>query len=119
MTIIPTEPRAHRRVGGFVMKSLKIILLLSLLYSLTAVMAQQFPLWERLLRYYGGKTDDTPVPSMKMGDHMQMSLKGKPQSGDEQRARRIVAAAGGVVAHYSDVNIALRDGYKPFHPTGK
>jgi hypothetical protein len=101
------------------MKSLKIVLLLGLLYSLTAVLAQQFPLWERLLRYYGGKTDDTPVPSMKMGDHMQMSLKGKPQSGDEQRARRIVAAAGSVVAHYSDVNTALRDGYKPFHPTGK
>ena len=39
------------------------------------------------------KTDGTPVPSMKMGNHMQMSLKGKPQSGDEARARRIVAAA--------------------------
>ena len=74
-------------------KSLKMILLLCLLCSLTAVMAQQFPLWERLLRYYGGKTDDTPVPSMKMGNHMQMSLKGKPQPGDEQRAQRIVAAA--------------------------
>jgi hypothetical protein len=24
-----------------------------------------------------------------------------------------------VVAHYADVNVALRDGYKPFHPTGK
>jgi hypothetical protein len=82
-------------------------------------MAQQFPLWERLLRYYGGKTDDTPVPSMKMGNHMQMSLKGKPQPGDEQRAQRIVAAARSVVAHYSDVNTALRDGYRPFHPTGK
>ena len=100
-------------------KSLKIIFLLGLLCSLTAVMAQQFPLWERLLRYYGGKTDDTPVPSMKMGDHMQMSLKGKPQAGDQARAQRIVVAARSVVAHYSDVNTALRDGYKPFHPTGK
>ena len=62
-------------------KSLKIILLLCLLCSLAAVTAQQFPLWERLLRYYGGKTDETPVPSMKMGNHMQMSLKGKPQAG--------------------------------------
>ena len=43
-------------------QSLKIIAPLGLLCSLTAVMAQQFPLWERLLRYYGGKTDDTPVP---------------------------------------------------------
>ena len=40
-------------------KSLKMMLLLCLLCSLTAVMAQQFPLWERLLRYYGAKTDDT------------------------------------------------------------
>ena len=97
----------------------KKLLLLFLLCSLTPLMAQQFPLWERLLRYYGGKTDDTPVPSMKMGNHMQMSLKGKPQPGDEQRAQRIVAAARSVVAHYSDVNTALRDGYRPFHPTGK
>src|ERR1700683_5235259 len=82
-------------------------------------MSQQFPLCERLLRYYGGKNDYTSVPSMKMGNHMQMSLKGKAQPGDEQRAQRIVAAAGGVVAHYSDVNTALRDGYRPFHPTGK
>jgi hypothetical protein len=24
-----------------------------------------------------------------------------------------------VVAHYADVTVALRDGYKPFHPTGR
>jgi hypothetical protein len=95
------------------------IFLLVLLGSLTVVMAQRFPLWERLLSHYGGTSDATPVPSMKMGDHMQMSLKGKPQSGDERRAQRIVAAARGVVAHYSDVNTALRDGYRPFYPTGK
>jgi len=106
-------------MGGFAVKSLKMVLLLGLLCSLTAVMAQQFPLWERLLRYSGGKTDATPVPSMKMGDHMQMSLKGQPQTGDDQRAQRIVAAAASALAHYSDVNTALRDGYKPFHPTGK
>ena len=106
-------------VKSYVVKSLKTILLLCLLCSLAAEMSQQFPLWERLLVHYGGKTDDTPVPSMKMGSHMQMSLKGKPQPGDEQRAQRIVAAARSVLAHYSDVNTALRDGYKPFHPTGK
>jgi hypothetical protein len=102
-----------------VAKSFKIILLLCMLSSLAAVMAQQFPLWEQLLRYYGGKTDDTQVPSMKMGNHMQMSLRGEPQPGDEQRAQRIVADARSVIAHYSDVNAALRDGYRPFHPTGK
>ena len=100
-------------------KSLKLILFLCLLCFLTVLMGQQFPAWEQLLRYYGGKTDDTPVASMKMGSHMQMSLKGTPQPGDAQRAQRIVAAARSVVAHYSDVNTALRDGYKPFHPTGK
>jgi hypothetical protein len=86
---------------------------------LVAVAAQPFPLWERLLRYYGPKSDDTPVPSMKMGNHMQMSLPGKAQPGDEQRASRIVSAAREVVAHYADVNTALADGYKPFFPTGK
>ncbi len=100
-------------------KSLKLILVLGLLGALAAEMTQQFPLWERLLRHYGGTTDETPVPSMKMGNHMQMSLQGKPQAGDGQRAQQIVAAAHNVVAHYSDVNAALRDGYKPFHPTGK
>ncbi len=103
----------------FVTKSLKAVLGLVLLCSLTAALAQQFPLWERLLQYYGGKSDETPVPSMKMGSHMQMSMKGKPQPGDQQHAQQIVAAARRVVAHYSDVNTALADGYKPFHPTGK
>ena len=103
-----------------VAKRLRAFLGLGLLGSLTvAVAAQQFPLWEQLLRYYGGKTDQTPVPSMKMGNHMQMSVKGKPQPHDEKRAQQIVDAARGVVTHYADVNLALRDGYKPFHPTGK
>jgi hypothetical protein len=57
-------------VGGFAVKNLKMILVLGLFCSFAALMAQQFPMWERLLQYYGGKTDDTPVPSMKMGDHM-------------------------------------------------
>ena len=41
-------------------------------------LAQEFPVWERLLSHYSGKTDETAVPSMKMGRHMQMSLKGDP-----------------------------------------
>jgi hypothetical protein len=81
-------------------------------------LAQDFPLWERLLRHYSGKTDETPVPSMKTG-HMQMSLKGDPAPGDAARAAQILAAAEAVLSHYTDVNTALHDGYKPFFPTGK
>ncbi len=99
-------------------KILTMVLFSGLLCSFIAVRAQQFPLWERLLAH-SGKTDETPVPSMKMGEHMQMSLKGEMQPGDEQRAERIVEAARRVVAHYAHVNTALRDGYRPFHPTGK
>jgi hypothetical protein len=82
-------------------------------------MAQEFPLWEQLLSHYGGKTDETSVPSMKMGNHMQMSLQGGAQPGDAQRAREILEAARQVLARYADVNLALQDGYKPFHPTGR
>jgi len=56
---------------------------------------------------------------MKMGNHTQMSLKGKPQPGDKRRAQQIFAAARSVLARYSDVNTALRGGYRPFHPTGE
>lgn len=82
-------------------------------------MTQRFPVWEQVLRHYSGKTDETPVPSMKMGNHMQMSLKGPPQPGDDKRAQEIVAAARSVLVRYADVDVALRDGYKPFHPTGR
>jgi hypothetical protein len=92
---------------------------LTLCGFLSVAMGQQFPLWEQLLHHYGGKTDETPVPSMKMGNHMQMSLPGTPQPGDEQRAREIVAIAREVLVRYADVNVALHDGYKPFHPTGR
>jgi hypothetical protein len=81
--------------------------------------AQQFPLWEQLLHHYGGTTDETPVPSMKMGDHMQMSLKGKAQPGDAARAQDIVVAARDVLQHYADVGLALHDGYRPFYPSGR
>jgi hypothetical protein len=81
-------------------------------------LAQGFPIWERLLAHYSGKTDETPVPSMKMG-HMQMSLKGDLEPGDSARAAQILAAAGGVLSHYRDVKTAVHDGYKPFFPSGK
>lgn len=81
-------------------------------------LAQQFPLWEHILRHYSAKTDETPVPSMKMG-HMQMSLKADPAPGDAARAAEILAAADAVLSRYRDVNNAMRDGYKPFFPTGR
>ena len=73
-------------------------------------------MWERLLSHYSGKTDETPVPSMKMGRHMQMSLKGDPAPGDAARAMDHPVAAGAVLTRYRDVETALRDGYKPFYP---
>jgi len=82
-------------------------------------LAQDFPLWEHLLKHYGAKTDATPVPSMKMGRHMQMSLKGDPAPGDAERATEILAAADAVLSRYRDVETAVRDGYKPFFPTGR
>ena len=90
-----------------------------LIGSAQLVAGQEFPLWERLLRHYGAQSDETPVPSMKMGTHMQMSLKGEPAPGDAARADKILAAAGAVLVHYRDVQTAVRDGYKPFYPTGR
>jgi hypothetical protein len=80
--------------------------------------AQSFPLWERILKHYSGTTDSTPVPSMKMG-HMQMSLKGEPNPGDDARAAQILTAADAVLSKYSDVTNAVHDGYKAFFPSGK
>jgi hypothetical protein len=84
-----------------------------------SALAQEFPVWERLLRHYSGKTDEPPVPSMKMGRHMQMSLKGDPAPSDPVRSTEILAAADAVLSRYRDVKTAVRDGYKPFFPTGR
>ena len=99
-------------------KRLAAVLGLALVCSAAVLMAQQFHFWELLL-HYSGKTDETPVPSMMMGNHMQMSQKGKAEPGDEERAQQIIVAARGVLVRYADVNTALADGYKPFHPTGR
>jgi hypothetical protein len=80
--------------------------------------AQHFPLWEHLLKHCSGKSDETPVPSMKMG-HMQMSLKGETAPGDEARATEILRAADAVLSRYRDVKTAVREGYKPFFPSGR
>jgi hypothetical protein len=100
-------------------KRLSIVIGVLGLGCATVAMAQSFPLWAQMLHDYGAKTDQTSVPNMKMGKHMQMSLKAPAQPGDEQRAADIVAAARRVLVHYADVNTALADGYKPFHPSGK
>lgn len=100
------------------MKKRLLILGLGVVGVLAAASLERFPMWERLLTM-GAKSDATPVPSMKMGNHMQMSLQAKPQPGDEARAKEIVAAARRVVERYADVDAALADGYKPFAPSGK
>src|ERR1700684_1226248 len=90
----------------------RTLLVVMLTCCASVASAQSFPLWERLLKHYSGKTDETPVPSMKMG-HMQMSLKGEPGPGDDARALSILAAADAVLSPYSDVKTAVHDGYKP------
>jgi hypothetical protein len=96
-------------------KSLLVVILMA---CAAVASAQCFPLWERILKHYSGKSDDTPVPSMKMG-HMQMSLKGDPAPGDADHANDILRAAAGVLSKYRDVKTAVDDGYKPFFPSGK
>jgi hypothetical protein len=96
----------------------KVFLAMILVGFAALASAQSFPLWERILKHYSGKTDETPVPSMKMG-HMQMSLKGEAAPGDASRADEILSAAAGVLSRYSDVQVATHDGYKPFFPSGK
>jgi hypothetical protein len=80
--------------------------------------AQNFPIWERILKHYSAPTDDTPVPSMKMG-HMQMTLKGETKSWDAAQAAQILTAASAVLTQYRDVKTAMHDGYRPFFPSGR
>jgi hypothetical protein len=96
----------------------KTLLFIILSACAIAASAQSFPLWERILKHYSGTTDETPVPSMKMG-HMQMSLKAEAVPDDTERAIAILKVAAGVLSQYRDVNTAVRDGYKPFFPTGR
>ena len=95
------------------------LLVMMLTSCANIALAQEFPIWERILSHYGGTTDATPVPSIKMGGHMQMSVKGDPVPGDDARAKEILVAANAVLVHYRDVETAVREGYKPFFPTGR
>jgi hypothetical protein len=96
----------------------RALLFVILTFCAALASAQGFPLWERLLKHYSGKTDETPVPSMKMG-HMQMSLKGDSAPGDAERANDILKLAAAVLVKYRDVKTALHDGYHPFFPSGR
>jgi len=98
--------------------TIKILLFVILTTCAAIASAQSVPLWERILKHYSAATDDTPVPSMKMG-HMQMSLTGDAAPGDAERATEILNAAAGVLSRYRDAKTAVRDGYKPFFPSDK
>jgi hypothetical protein len=98
---------------GFMMR----LLILCCLTGVAA--AQDFPLWAQFLKKHSASTDETPVPSMKMENHMQMSSKGAAEPSDEARAQAIVIAAREVLARYHDMDTAMNDGYRPFAPTGK
>jgi hypothetical protein len=111
------QPLTHLYVSNKTM-TVKTFLFVILFSCATIASAQSFPLWEHILKLYSGKTDDTPVPTMKTG-HMQMSLKGEAKPGDEERSNQILDAAAAVLVKYRDVKTATRDGYKPFFPSGK
>jgi hypothetical protein len=103
----------------FLKRMIQRTLLVVILTACSAIaFAQDFPFWERLLKHYSGKTDETPVPSMKMG-HMQMSLKGEAAPSEAARAAEILKQAADVLSQYRDVKTAVHDGYKPFFPTGR
>jgi hypothetical protein len=109
---------ALQRSFKAIMKKTLLLLVVILTICAGIASAQQFPLWERILKHYSGTSDETSVPSMKMG-HMQMSLKREAAPGDAEHAAEILSAAAAVLSKYSDVETALRDGYKPFLPTGR
>jgi hypothetical protein len=83
-----------------------------------AALADGVPFWQRLLRWSGGHSSDTPVPTAMMGKHMQMSVRQPAKPGDAARAEAILQAARRVLERYRDVADAERDGYRPFAPRG-
>jgi hypothetical protein len=60
--ILRGQPVTRCYVPCFMLKRSLPVLLSTICATLAS--AQSFPLWERILKHYGGKTDDTPVPSM-------------------------------------------------------
>jgi hypothetical protein len=110
------QPAARCYVPKVMIKKTMLGVILSVCATIAS--AQNFPLWERILKHYSGQSDETPVPSMKSG-HMQMSLKGDPKPGDDARATEILTAAAAVLSQYRDVKTAQNDGYRPFFATGR
>jgi hypothetical protein len=53
---------------------------------------------------------------MDMGPHMKMTALRPIQPGDEERAQKVVVAARAVVEKYKDYHLAIKDGFKIFHP---
>ena len=77
------------------------------------------PLWQRILRWAGGDSSDTPVATTMMSKHMQINVQPPQKPGDAQRAEEILAAARAVLERYRDVADAEAEGYAAFAPTGK
>ena len=80
--------------------------------------SQSVPVWQRLLRWGGGPSSETPVETMMMGEHMQMSVRRDARPDDSARADAIVAAARRVFERYADVTKAEAEGYQAFAPRG-
>src|SRR5215475_8034127 len=53
---------------------------------------------------------------MDMGPHMKMTALRSQQSGDADRAQKIVVAARAVMEKYKDYHTALNENFKIFHP---
>jgi len=53
---------------------------------------------------------------MDMGPHMKMTSLRAAQSGDADRAQKVVEAARSVMEKYKDYHVALNDGFRIFHP---
>ncbi len=84
----------------------------------TLAWSQSVPIWQRLLRWGGGPSSETPVETMMMGEHMQMNVRRDARPDDSARADAIVAAARRVLERYADVTRAEADGYRAFAPRG-
>ena len=80
--------------------------------------SQGVPVWQRLLRWGGGPSSETPVDTMMMGEHMQMSVRREARSDDSARADAIVEGARRVLERYADVAKAEAAGYRAFAPRG-
>jgi hypothetical protein len=66
-----------------------------------------------------GSGDATPIPTIMMGTHMQVSIKQPAHPGDAARAADIEAIARTVLDHYRDPATAVRDGYHPYFDSGE